>query len=593
MLSDAFIEEIKQKNNIVDVVGKYCTLKKRGSSHWACCPLPNHSERTPSFSVNEPGQFYKCFGCGRGGNVITFIMTMENLDFVGAVKLLAEQSGIAMPDDDRGSEQIKKDRSDRDRLLSLMKSTALFYAHNLMADGADKHREYLLERGFDTATVATFGIGASLDFDGLPKHLREQGYTDEEMIKCGVCANYERGGRKNIGDALYGRLIIPIINNMGNVIAFGGRLLEKKPNFAKYKNTQETVLFIKNRTLYNLNNLKKEKAKGNLSSVIMVEGYMDAISLYRSGFKNVVASMGTSLTVEQARMLKRYTDTVLISYDGDGAGQKATIRGLEILKAEGLEVKVVNLPDGLDPDDVINKYGAEKYGELLEESIPLVDFKLFNLSESYDLKDVSQRRKYISEAIKIISASDSESEREDLLKKLSRETSTTYESLKRDMDKQITGETAPTVIDSLVGGERAGGTVNAERFILCAMLFSKRYAENFDVFSINYSSPTREKIADIISSYREQSKEIFPATVAALMAEDELAEYEAVLSSGDNVFGSSAETKFFEDCKTLLEKEKLKEDLKALNSLFKDETDTEKRKDIAKLIAELTAKLRK
>ncbi len=593
MFNESFLDELKQKNNIVDVVGKYCTLKKRGSSHWACCPLPNHSERTPSFSVNEPGQFYKCFGCGRGGNVISFIMTMENLDFLGAVKLLAEQSGMTLPDDNRSGEQIRKERSDRERLLSLMKTTAYFYAHNLMAEGAETHRKYLIERGFDTSTVAAFGIGASLDFKGLPKHLKEKGFTEEEMLKCGVCYLSKQNGKTDIGDALHGRLIIPIINNMGNVIAFGGRLLEKKPDFAKYKNTQETVLFIKNRTLFNLNNLKKEKSKGNLPYIIMVEGYMDAISLYKSGFKNVVASMGTSLTVEQARILKRYADTVVISYDGDGAGQKATIRGLEILKAEGLEVKVVTLPDGLDPDDVIKKFGAEKYGELLSESVPLVDFKLQTLSKSYDLSDVSMRRKYIVEAIKVIRQCESESEREDLLKKLSRETGTTYESLKRDADKP-TGEVSVSAVKNPIrASEKAGGGVNAERFLLCAALFSKRYAENFDVYSINYSSPIREKIADVIADYRERKKDIFPASVASLMKEDELSEYEAVLSSGDNIFGSSAEEKFFEDCKNLLEKDKLKEDLNALNSLFKTETDTEKRKDIAKLIAEITAKLKK
>ena len=595
---EKFIDELKQKNNIVDVVGKYCVLKRRGSvNHWACCPLPGHSEKTPSFTVNEPGQFFKCFGCGKGGDVITFVMIMENLDYLGAVRLLAEWAGLALPDDDRDYKEIAKERTDRDRLLSLLKETALYYVRNLTKPQAKPFVEYLERRGFDRKTATAFGIGASLDRFELVDHLKAKGYTYEEMLKCGVCKKKERKDENGkdtsyIYDDQWGRLIVPIINNLGNVIAFGGRVLEAKSNFAKYKNTQETQLFVKNRTLYNINNLKKFKQiQGNLSEVIMVEGYMDTISLYQAGFKNVVASMGTSLTVEQARMVKRYADTVIVSYDGDGAGQSATIRGLEIFQKEGLNVKVVTLPSGLDPDDVIKKYGAESYQKLLDDAMPLVDFKIFNLKAKYNLKDTQSKRKYIAEAIKVIADVNLESEREDLLRKLGKDTDTTFESLQRDLNKlQGKEEAKPQVLEQT---QATDGLKNAERFVLCAMLFNKAYSKTFNPYTVNFTDPVHIRICDVVEEYRESGKEIFPSTIAKLFSQEELVEYNAVLASGDNVFGLKSEERFFKDCLTKIKRESLASDLKELKIIFAQETDTEKRKEIVKMIADLTAKLSK
>ncbi len=592
-LDEKFIEELKLKNNIVDIVGKYCVLKKRGNSHWACCPLPGHSERTPSFTVNEAGQFFKCFGCGRGGDVITFVRTMENLDYIGAVRLLAENAGMAMPDDDRDYKKRESDKQSRDRLLSLTKDAALFYVHNLSDPKAKPHNDYLAFRGIERRTVTAFGIGASLDKTSLPAYLASKGYTEEEMLKCGVCQKrVEDDGSSYVYDALWGRLIIPIINNLGYVIAFGGRSLEKKPDFAKYKNTQETELFIKNRTLYNINNLKKEKAKNGLSSIIMVEGYMDTISVYNAGFKNVVASMGTSLTIEQARLLKRFAPTVLISYDGDGAGQKATIRGLEILQNEGLEVRVVTLPEGLDPDDVIRKFGAEAYEKLLEDSLPLVDFKIKNLKKAYNLTETSGKRKYIAEAVKVIAERPTESEREELLRKLGRDTNTTYESLSRDTERFMSGKTVEEIPEENVGQSK-DGISGAERFVLCALLFNKQYAKDISLIGYDFQDPVRNKIADIINEAKENEKPIFPSSIATLFDTEELVEYNAVLSSGDNVFGSDGETRYFTDCVSKMMKNKLETELAQLNEVFRAETDTEKRKEIVGAIAKITAKLAK
>ena len=441
--------------------------------------------------------------------------------------------------------------------------------------------------------MTAFGIGASLDMFSLPNYLKSKGYTEEEMLKCGVCQKKVKDdGSSYVYDALWGRLIIPIINNLGYVIAFGGRLLEKKPDFAKYKNTQETELFIKNRTLYNINNLKKEKAKNGLSSIIMVEGYMDAISVYNAGFKNVVASMGTSLTTEQARLLKRFAPTVLISYDGDGAGQKATIRGLEILQNEGIEVRVVTLPEGLDPDDVIRKFGAEAYEKLLEDSLPLVDFKIKNLKKAYNLTETSGKRKYIAEAVKVIAERPTESEREELLRKLGRDTNTTYESLSRDTERFMSGKTVEEIPEENVAQSK-DGISGAERFVLCALLFNKQYAKDISLIGYDFQDPVRNKIADIINEAKENEKPIFPSSIATLFGENELVEYNAVLSSGDNVFGSDGETRYFSDCVSKMMKNKLETELAQLNEVLRAETDTEKRKEIIGAIAKIAAKLAK
>ena len=400
-----FLITLKDKLNIVEVAGNYISLERRGNSFWACCPF--HHEKTPSFSINEADQYYHCFGCGESGDVIKFVREMENIDFMEAVKLLAERAGLEVPQSGFDNQKTAELKRKRDVLLKIMNDCAHFYLNNLNSGKADEHINYILKRNIPSNIVRTFGLGASLNFNDLPRYLLSKGYSKEDIVDSG--AVNEVDGR--LSDAQGGRLIYPVINAMDEVVAFGGRVL-KKTEFAKYKNTRETLLFNKSKTLYNLNLLKKLRKTQTIKEVIMVEGYMDTISLYQAGFKNVVASMGTSLTQEQARLVKRYADTVLISYDGDGAGQKANMRGLEILKGEGINVKVVPLPDGLDPDDVIKQRGADGYQRCLDSALPLIDYKLTVLGKGFDLTKTEDKRKYVSEAIKIIRTADSVAEQD-------------------------------------------------------------------------------------------------------------------------------------------------------------------------------------
>ncbi len=585
IIDEKFIEELKSKNNIVDVVSRYCNLQRKGSTnYWACCPLPGHTEKTPSFTVNEPGQFYHCFGCGKGGDVIKFIQEVETVDFMDAVKILAERVKMPLPESDfKSEEEAKKARNKKERLFSLMRDTAVFYAKNL--PNADNMLEYLAKRGLDEKTVRKFGMGASLDYYSLPNHLKKLGYSEEEMLEAGACQK----GNKGVYDFQAERLIVPIINSMGKVIAFGGRILQDK-GFGKYKNTSETVLFNKKNTLFNVNNLKKIRQETDLDYVIMVEGYMDAISLYMAGFENVVASMGTSLTLSQAKLLKRYTGKVLVSYDGDGAGQKATLRSLDIFENEGFEVKVVTLPDGLDPDDVIKKYGKESYANLLSQAVPLIDFKLKTIESGKDLTDASDKRKYLAECLQLIKTVKSEFLREELLHKVGDRSGISYQSLKRDLESgSVTVDVQKPQEKIEFKGVATDGLSVAERAVLWAFINDKEYTKDKDVSAVYFSDKTREKIAEFLLYYSGDVN----SKLYSVVGEEGLKELNAVLGAGDVILQKEQEKRYFEDCYKVVYKSNLENDLKNLSELYKNEIDVSQKSKLALMIAQKTKEISK
>ncbi|MFI3167736.1 MAG: DNA primase [Bacillota bacterium] len=430
----SFISELKSKLNIIEVCERYMTLTQKGGRFWGCCPF--HHEKTASFSINEEAGFFYCFGCKESGDVIKFVQQMEGTDFMGAVEVLAKMAGMEVP---RFSGSNKDDgeakRKYKERLLSLTRETAYFYYRNLKTESGVVAREYLANRGISADDVKRFAIGYSIDWEGLPQHLRSLGYSEKEMVDAGVCDIKNN----RIYDSLGGRLIIPIIDSFKNVIAFGGRVLGKT-DFAKYKNTRETELFYKSKTLFGMNLVKETRKTQKVDELIVVEGYMDAISLYTAGFVGVVASMGTSLTQEQARMMKFLVSKVCISYDGDFAGLKAAVRGLDILESAGIDVKVAVMPEGMDPDDVIKKLGRDEYANILKNALPLVDFKLFILKSEVDLTDALQRRKYTQQALKVISQVKEYSVKSELCERVSREVGVKYQSIVQDLEQITNGE---------------------------------------------------------------------------------------------------------------------------------------------------------
>ena len=569
-----FMEELKNKNDIVDVIGKYVRLEQRGGNFWGKCPF--HHEKTASFSVNSTEQFYYCFGCHKSGDVVSFIREIESLDFGDAVKFLAERAHMPLPEVKYDDEKVKEQKRVRERLLLLLRDTAIFYVNNLKGEKGANHYEYALGRKLTAETIIKFGIGASLNFNDLPDYLRKKGYTEQEMVLSGAVG--EKNGR--YFDWLGGRLIIPAIDQFGNVIAFVGRRIDGGKE-QKYINTKETSIFLKGKTFFNINNLKKIKNEKGLPYVIMVEGHLDVVSLSQAGFPNVVATMGTALTKEQARVIKRYTDKVVISYDGDFAGQKATVRGLDILSEEGLEVKVVCLPDGMDPDDVIKKMGAEGYQKLIDQAKPLIDFKLDVLRHTYDINTVDGKRKYVTMALNVVRESASSAEQEDLLKVIRDQTKITFEALKREL-YSLEQKPREEKVEEMRFNDNVGDRATlASRFILASYLFGKAYAKENNLEEIEFALPIHKEIQSYVLKKQSEGEKVRFSDLYELFGEEDEEEISrlAGLEAEDNSDLDFGGTYFF-DCVRTLKKDVLDKKIEKLTEMCSKETDWDKRKQL-------------
>lgn len=583
-----FMEELKSKNDIVEVASKYVGLEQRGTNFWARCPF--HHEKTASFCINSVGQYFYCFGCHKSGDVIGLVMELESLDFGDAVKFLAERAKIPLPEFKYDDEKIKEQKKKRERLLECMKDAARYYCSVLRSEEGREYADYALSRGLSERTLAKFGIGASCGFDGLVKFLKSKGYSCDEMVECGAVGKSEKNGRVNYYDALANRLIIPVIDQFGNVVAFCGRIIDNRKNVGKYVNTRETSIFTKGKTLFNLNNLKKLKNEKGIDSVIIVEGHMDVISMVQGGIENVVASMGTALTKDQARILKRYAEKVYISYDDDFAGQKATVRGLDILSEEGLEVKIVSLPNGMDPDDVLRKFGAEGYKNQLENAMPLIDFKLHVLEKTFNVDTVDGKRKYTSAAIKVIRESASATEQEDLLKQVRNKTGFTFDSLKRELYSAEPERKEIKEVKAEFNDDSGDKLTIAARFILYAVLVGKEYAKELDLKSVEFQNPAHASAAEYITNCLAEGKTPKISDLYEVAEDDDSGEIGRIAGLDIGINGKSLDEKqYFYDCVNSLRINSINEKTKMLGEMFSSETDVEKRRSLAKEMNELLA----
>lgn len=395
MIPEDIINEIKYRNDIETAVSQYVNLKRRGKNLVGLCPF--HSEKTPSFTVYpENGSFY-CFGCGVGGDVFTFTGLIENLDYMESIKLLAERSGISLPQDgyDDSLQRLKK------KIYDINRDTARFFHSFLMSPGGKWALDYLTGRGLTVKTIKHFGLGAAPDsWDALIHHLKEKGYTESDMLAANVIGKSNRGG---FYDRFRKRVMFPIINIRGNIVAFSGRAMpgEDKQG-GKYVNTADTPVYKKSENLFGINFAKSVCSE----RVILVEGNMDVISLHQAGFENTVAPLGTAFTTEQANLLSRYTKEIVLMLDADAAGQKAVRRASGLLENTGLSVRVVVVPDGKDPDEYIKKNGKERFAALLEGAVSDMEYKLLTAAKDIDLNSEDGRLKYLAAAAEIIAATD-------------------------------------------------------------------------------------------------------------------------------------------------------------------------------------------
>ena len=569
--NERWVEELKSKCDILTVIGKYTRLTRKGRSYWGLCPF--HHEKTPSFSVNEAGQYYHCFGCGVGGDVIKFVMAIENIDFIDAVKLLADQVGMKLPELGDG-EGMREAKQKKDSLRAMMKVAAKHYFDNLKQPGGARALEYLRGRGIEDKYIVRFGLGASLGAFEMIEFLSKQGYSKDLMVEAGL-AEVKNG---KYLDAYQGRLMFPIFNNFSEVVAFGGRALDKT-SFAKYKNTTQTTLFDKSKTIYGLNLITKLKQREKVTSLIMVEGYMDTISLVQAGIENVVASMGTALTQFQAKKLKNYCDTVYICYDGDTAGQTATLRGLDILKNAGLKVLVVSLPDGLDPDDVIKKRGRDTFMRLLDEAKPLVEYKL-SLAEKLLNGTLDGRTAYASKALDVLSEIEGSVEKEAYLPIVREKSGLSLDSLKRDLyDEKRIKRDEPAVIDvkkpKLQKTDQAYYT--SARYILSAMLSSRDYVWTGESLCEYFILSAHKDIYNYCVLCHDSGKDIIAGNLYGIVDDDELnAVLSTPLSQGDDV----SEARFFAQCVSKLRKMYLDKRITALTTMIKQASDEQEKKGL-------------
>ena len=397
----SFIDELVARNPIEDVVGQHVVLKRSGANMFGLCPF--HGEKTASFSVAPDKGIYYCFGCHKGGGVINFQMEIEGLSYPDAVRALAKRVGMEVPEDEQYQSRYKQ----QERLWALHKEAARFFHAQLYAPIGAEALKYALGRGMSKSILTTFGVGYAPDsWDSLVKAMRAKGYTEQELKDSGLVTVSQKNG--NLFDRFRDRLMFPIIDVRGNVIGFGGRIIKNDPNAAKYLNSPETMIFNKRKNLFGLNLAKKSKA-GNL---ILVEGNIDVVALHQYGFDNAVASLGTSLTEEQAALMTRYAEQIILIYDGDKAGQNATQRAIPILEKAGLQVKVLQIVDAKDPDEFLKKFGADKFKLLLEGSSNRVEYQLNAIRSKYDIREDDQKVKFLQESADLICTLSSAVQRE-------------------------------------------------------------------------------------------------------------------------------------------------------------------------------------
>ena len=544
----SFLEELVARNDILDVVGGYVTLQPKGGSYWGCCPF--HNEKTPSFHVLPDRQYYHCFGCKKGGGVINFIMEIENLSYPDAVHFLAKRVNLPVPVD---REAAETDRL-RSRLLALNRDAARYYYDILQKPEGAAVQAYLNRRQIRRGIAVRFGMGAAPEgWDRLMRAMTAKGYSKQELIKAGLIVQNKNGG---LYDKFRNRLILPVVDVRGDVVGFGSRVIDKSE--PKYMNTSETLVYSKRRVLYGLNLAKKTKRP----NIILCEGNLDVVTLHQAGFDNAVASMGTALTVEQTRLLSRYTKELILCYDNDNAGQLATQRALEILKNSEFTVRVLQLPRRLvdgsyikqDADDFIKFQGADAFERLLNGSENGIEFRMGQVAEKYDMKNDADRIAYAAEISQVLSTLDNAVEREIYTVRAAETAGFTPEAMRNEVNRafrknkrraqreQTRRELNPVSALQPQGRDLRYSNLRsalAEEGILRLMM---RDDDLFDGVPLlqpeDFSSPVLGKIYSLLLDDRKMGRSHSMATLASDLTQEEMSHFTAILQKPESVSGA-------------------------------------------------------
>lgn len=492
--NDDLKQEIRNANDIVDVISQYVILKRSGRNFMGLCPF--HKEKSPSFSVSPDRQYYHCFGCGKGGDVYNFIMEIERLSFRESLEFLAERGHIQLPE--VNDEEFSKKQYMIDRMNKINLETAMFYHERLYMPLAKIAQDYVKTRKLDNHTLQAFKIGYSGEYNELYTFLKGKGFQDHEILATGLVNQNDRG---EFIDRFRKRLMFPIISVSGKPVAFGGRRLEDNDKIAKYINSNENLVYSKKKHLFALNLAKQSEEK----RIILVEGYMDAISLYQRGIDNVVASLGTALTEEQGRLLRKYSQQVIFSYDSDGAGQNAIKRGIEVLEKQNCDARVLQMEGAKDPDEFIIKYGSGRFKLLVDNAISLVEFKIKMLKDGYNLDNAKDKIAFLKKITDVLSSVENKIEREIYIDKIAEQYGISKQAIYAEVNKALYKGKAETML--------VKPTAKIENSKVGEMDSVIRKRENMVLYLlINYPKETKEMIQSNITADDlkiEENKVIF------------------------------------------------------------------------------------
>lgn len=566
-----FLEELKYKCDIVEVISQYVPLQKKGGRYFGCCPF--HNEKTPSFCVNNG--WYHCFGCGASGDVVKFVMEMESVSFYDAVKILADKVGLQLPEVKLDPQYAQK-KEHGDVLKQLMRDAARYYRNNLLDEKKGKDaREYLHNRGLDDEIAKRYGLGLSLDNESMVGYMRRKGYSLKDLEECGLVGNAQRPY-----DAFANRIIVPIMDSMSNVIAFGGRIYHGEKDVAKYKNSTNTTLFDKGRTIYGINFIKRDKKMNGVAykELILVEGYMDVISLGASGIKNAVACMGTALTDGQARELSRMTENLYVCYDGDGAGKKATIRNVDILAKFVQNVRVISLDEGKDPDETVREGGAEAFLKKQKEALPVIEYKLKLCADANDLGSVNGRAKYVQSALKVLKTIDNRAEREVYMDVVSKMSGVSVATLTDEA-----GMIRPVKIEQPKENdeEKIAKNLRASRFVLNRIVKGEKYVDLSKIKTEWLENDLHRQVFEWAKTMPEHTDMV--KTMFSVFGYDN-EEISNILNINMKFADNIREADYFNDCVLMLANEFVSKRLEQVKNGYNELSDPEaKRASIAEI----------
>ena len=579
-----FIAELRSRCDIVSVVSRYCAVTRRGRNFWACCPF--HMERDASFCIYDEEQIFHCYGCKEHGDVIKFIMKIESCDYMQAVEILAKSVGMEVPNFSiKTKDGIEKRKKDKDDVLSVLIEANKHYQENLYKPTSKVAQEYIKKRKLTKHELDDFQIGYSVDSKDIITHLKSKGFSLNIMEKAGLVQKGDNG----YYDFFSRRLMFPLFNIYGECIGFSGRVLDGDGTRAKYKNSPSTIVFDKSNTMFGLNLVRKLKQSTIVKYVIIVEGQMDVIAMHKAGFKNTVACLGTSFTIQHARMIRQISDNVIVCLDGDSAGLKAANKITDILADENLNVKCVTIPDKHDPDEYINLFGKDRMEELLNSAIDYIDFQINYLAKNVNFEKSDEKAKFVKNALNLLSKLSTDSEKQVYLKHIKELSGVPIDVLQRDAFNinSFDAKDKETPINENSKMEDASN--KATKFILASMLYKKDYAFKYDIRDYLYND-SYIKLYNLIKNKRDNGENL---KIAMLYDEFDMDNEPNILDIVDYKFDQNGNNeKYYNECILTVQEKNLKIRQNKLNEEFNNTSSQERRKEILSELNEISKKLK-